>query len=88
LGADEWLLLADERFGGARRAAGHAEFTGGEGGIRTLETLAGLTVFETAPFNRSGTSPLALLQEFAGVLQAERWALATECGPFPRLVSR
>lgn len=29
----------------------------GEGGIRTLETRKGLTVFETAPFNRSGTSP-------------------------------
>ena len=30
---------------------------GGEGGIRTLEGLAPLTVFETAPFNHSGTSP-------------------------------
>lgn len=29
----------------------------GEGGIRTLERLASLTVFETAPFNHSGTSP-------------------------------
>ena len=31
--------------------------TGGEGGIRTLGTLAGTTVFETAPIDRSGTSP-------------------------------
>ncbi len=31
---------------------------GGEGGIRTLGTLAGTTVFETAPIDRSGTSPL------------------------------
>ena len=30
---------------------------GGEGGIRTLGTLARTTVFETAPFDRSGTSP-------------------------------
>ena len=31
---------------------------GGEGGIRTLGTRKGTTVFETAPFDRSGTSPL------------------------------
>ena len=30
---------------------------GGEGGIRTLGTLAGSTVFETAPIDHSGTSP-------------------------------
>ena len=30
---------------------------GGEGGIRTLETVAGLPVFKTGPFNHSGTSP-------------------------------
>ena len=32
---------------------------GGERGIRTLGTLARSTVFETAPFNHSGTSPQA-----------------------------
>ena len=32
-------------------------FNGGEGGIRTLGTLARSTVFETAPFDHSGTSP-------------------------------
>ncbi len=31
--------------------------SGGEGGIRTLGTLARTTVFETAPFDHSGTSP-------------------------------
>ena len=31
--------------------------SGGERGIRTLGTLARTTVFETAPFNHSGTSP-------------------------------
>ena len=30
---------------------------GGEGGIRTLGPLTRSTVFETAPFNHSGTSP-------------------------------
>ncbi len=30
---------------------------GGERGIRTLGTHTGSTVFETAPFNHSGTSP-------------------------------
>ena len=32
--------------------------SGGGGGIRTHGTLARTTVFETAPFNRSGTPPL------------------------------
>ena len=31
---------------------------GGEGGIRTHGTIAGTTVFETAPIGHSGTSPL------------------------------
>ena len=31
---------------------------GGEGGIRTHDTLARIPVFETGPFNRSGTSPV------------------------------
>ncbi len=35
----------------------HRKENGGETGIRTLGTLAGTTVFETAPFNHSGTSP-------------------------------
>ena len=30
---------------------------GGEGGIRTLGTRVRTTVFETVPFDRSGTSP-------------------------------
>ena len=32
-------------------------WSGGEGGIRTLGTRKGSTVFETAPFDHSGTSP-------------------------------
>ena len=34
---------------------------GGEGGIRTHGPLARSTVFETAPFDHSGTSPNTLL---------------------------
>jgi hypothetical protein len=34
---------------------------GGEGGIRTLGTLTRSTVFETAPFDHSGTSPSGLM---------------------------
>ena len=37
-----------------RRLSGKS---GGETGIRTLGGLAPTTVFETAPFDRSGTSP-------------------------------
>jgi hypothetical protein len=33
----------------------------GEGGIRTPETLSGLTVFKTAGFNHSPTSPLLIV---------------------------
>ncbi len=33
------------------------EYIGGETGIRTLGGLAPTTVFETAPFDHSGTSP-------------------------------
>src|SRR5579871_2710815 len=35
----------------------HKKKTGGEGGIRTPETLARLTVFKTAAFDHSATSP-------------------------------
>jgi hypothetical protein len=34
---------------------------GGGGGIRTPETLSGLTVFKTAAFNRSATPPFLIL---------------------------
>ena len=42
--------------------------TGGEGGIRTHGTLARTTVFETAPFDRSGTSPQSPAKRRAGWL--------------------
>src|SRR5579885_1689837 len=40
-----------------RSGLGSAAYAGGEGGIRTHGTRKGTTVFETARFNRSRTSP-------------------------------
>ena len=42
------------------------EFGGGGGGIRTPETLTGLTVFKTAGFNRSPTPPFLILTYSVG----------------------
>ena len=42
-------------------------FSGGEGGIRTHGTRKGSTVFETARFNRSRTSP-GLFLRYHGAL--------------------
>ncbi len=39
---------------------------GGEAGIRTLGTVTSTTVFETAPFDHSGTSPQLILLGFLG----------------------
>ena len=39
------------------------EYSGGEGGIRTHDTLARIPVFETGPFNHSGTSPTGLFYQ-------------------------
>jgi hypothetical protein len=44
----------------ARRLAGVLS-DGGGGGIRTPETLSGLTVFKTAGFNRSPTPPFPII---------------------------
>ena len=45
---------------------------GGGGGIRTPETLSGLTVFKTAGFNHSPTPPLPSLTGNALALQARK----------------
>ena len=42
---------------------------GGEGGIRTLDTREGITVFETARFSRSRTSPRMSVPENVGMAQ-------------------
>ena len=54
---------------GPGAVAGPKGRTGGEGGIRTLEGLAPLTVFETARFSRSRTSPSACLHEVTASVQ-------------------
>ena len=53
-------VIAGVRRGRVRRAAAQlllGTTLSGGGGIRTHERLATPTVFETAPFNRSGTPP-------------------------------
>ena len=42
--------------------------SGGETGIRTLGTRKGSTVFETAPFDHSGTSPRSETGRFSGAI--------------------
>ena len=56
-----------------------SDVNGGEGGIRTHGPLARSTVFETAPFDHSGTSPCSysacqknLLSAYLGLRPAER----------------
>ena len=57
------------------------EGTGGETGIRTLGGLAPTTVFETAPFDHSGTSPhlgwfeAARSSHLANALQDEKYGI-------------
>ncbi len=41
-------------------------FVSGEGGIRTLDTLAGISVFETDAFDHSATSPVSVRVGVAG----------------------
>src|SRR5687768_10485930 len=53
LGHLSWILLA-AACANHRGARGEV---GGEAGIRTLDTLADMLVFETSPFGHSGTSP-------------------------------
>ena len=42
---------------------------GGEREIRTLDTLAGILVFETSAFNHSATSPTGCLYLFFGQME-------------------
>jgi hypothetical protein len=53
--SDGPVRLISRDFGAVSRWGRRA--SGGEGGIRTLGTREGTTVFETAPIDRSGTSP-------------------------------
>ncbi len=58
MGAEQgYLSYFGENAFGSALAEGEQKINGGERGIRTLGTLARTTVFETAPFDRSGISP-------------------------------
>ena len=46
----------------------HCIFCCGEGEIRTLGKIALTTVFETGPFNHSGTSPYFFLRQISNIL--------------------
>jgi hypothetical protein len=54
-------------------------FSGGGGGIRTPETLSGLTVFKTAGFNRSPTPPSIILLCGKGLEKIESRLTKTGC---------
>ena len=42
--------------------ADYSDISSGEGGIRTLGSPKTTAVFETAPFNHSGTSPIYMFR--------------------------
>ena len=58
-GAPDRTLLRLSRIGVTPQMCVQSITGNGEGGIRTLGTPEGTTVFETVPIDRSGTSPLA-----------------------------
>ena len=49
--------------------------SGGEGGIRTPGTLSGTSVFKTDCFNRSHTSPRAVINSLSAL---ENWGAGSE----------
>src|SRR5260370_8823989 len=61
--ADSWTWMLKIAF--VYAGILHLE-AGGGGGIRTPETLSGLTVFKTAGFNRSPTPPFLILTHSMG----------------------
>ena len=63
MAANEMALHDRRRSAGDLCVEGGYRQCGGEGGIRTHGTLAGTTVFETAPIDHSGTSPQRSKQE-------------------------
>jgi hypothetical protein len=55
--ADLYKILQNHSFPDQRDLSSTCAADSGEAGIRTLGTQKGTTVFETAPFSHSGTSP-------------------------------
>ena len=65
----------------------HGKNRGGGGGIRTPETLTGLTVFKTAGFNRSPTPPEFRLQVTTSMVKTtdlRRAQMLEACAETPR----
>src|SRR5580693_8705379 len=60
-------------------------FSGGEGGIRTHGTRKGSTVFETARFNRSRTSPCPPIYLIVQSLATKLPSMAVSSPPAPSL---
>ena len=58
-------------------------YGGGETGIRTLGTREGSTVFETVPFDHSGTSPRGETWRFSGAETKVQISPAQE-GNYPK----
>ena len=52
---------------------------GGETGIRTLGRLTPSTVFETAPFDHSGTSPRSMRASLVGTVHKSKGVCAPLC---------
>ena len=60
--ADSFRPRADQPWAGNHLGISPNAKYGGGGGIRTPETFAGLTVFKTVPFDRSGTPPYTICE--------------------------
>ena len=56
-----------------RRFRALQDLTGGEGGIRTHDTLARIPVFETGTFNRSDTSPVGRILPARRINSPVQW---------------
>ena len=54
---------------------------GGETGIRTLGTLIRTMVFETTPFDHSGTSPMAVLATQTAAVNQSKHACFVDWQP-------
>jgi hypothetical protein len=63
------------------------QLLGGEGGIRTPDTLASMPHFECGAFNHSATSPTTQYQELSNKHYQNIWCSGPNFGPNRFLVS-
>ena len=63
------------------------QLNGGEGGIRTPDTLSGMPVFKTGAINHSATSPIyygfTTVRNFDEAAAEVMSLFSISCGPFP-----